>query len=382
MSTGQKTRGDANSFEYAIKTWTGGNAPDHKTECNYTMSSSWWLKEPYIIYWVNGGGVAYSGKPWQHATTLWHNWNSNDELKVLSKLVNQIRGHDFNLGIVAAEGLKTISSIKDSALAVLGAFYAVRHGRIDDALRIFARLVQGADILRKNYSPSKLSISDIAEMWLALKYAWQPMLQDIHELGKALDNNFKDVRKVTFVARATAKSNATNGTDTYPTYWEMSAMREYRVTVRESISVARSLGLQNPASVIWEVVPYSFVVDWFIPIGSYLDSLGMLSNLSKTVNRTTVMRSKCRARSTPCRAGGIWTGPHDSWCCPPVGLNAFTYHKGWTVHGMEISMSRETNVSINVPLPGLKSLEQAFGIAHIQNAAALISAAMSRARGH
>lgn len=381
MSTGQKTRGDPNSFEYAIKTWNGGNSASHKVECNYTMSSSWWLREPYIIYWVHGG-VAYSGKSQHHDSTMWHSWSSNDELKVLSKLVNQIRGHDFNLGIVVAEGLKTIGSIKDTALAVLGAFYAVRHGRLDDALRIFARVIQGADILKKNYTPSKLSLKDIADMWLALKYAWQPLLQDIFELGKALDNNFKDVREVTFVARATATSTSSNGIGNYPTFWERSAKREYRVIVKENISVARSLGLQNPASVIWEVVPYSFVVDWFIPIGSYLDDLGLLSNLSKTVNRTTVYRSKCRARSTPCRTNGIWTGPHDSWCCPSSPYAPLTYHNGWTVHGMEIQMSRETNVSLNVPFPRFKSLEQAFGLAHIQNAAALIGAAMSRARGH
>ena len=33
------------------------------------------------------------------------------------------------------------------------------------------------------------------------------------------------------------------------------------------------LGLLNPASVAWELVPYSFVVDWFYPVGALIGSL-------------------------------------------------------------------------------------------------------------
>ena len=34
-----------------------------------------------------------------------------------------------------------------------------------------------------------------------------------------------------------------------------------------------TLGLTNPAVVAWELVPYSFVLDWLVPIGSWLDLL-------------------------------------------------------------------------------------------------------------
>lgn len=33
------------------------------------------------------------------------------------------------------------------------------------------------------------------------------------------------------------------------------------------------VGLTNPLSVAWELIPFSFVVDWFLPIGKYLDAL-------------------------------------------------------------------------------------------------------------
>ena len=37
------------------------------------------------------------------------------------------------------------------------------------------------------------------------------------------------------------------------------------------------LSLDNPAVLAWEALPYSFVVDWFIPIGDYLNETLNLS---------------------------------------------------------------------------------------------------------
>jgi len=40
----------------------------------------------------------------------------------------------------------------------------------------------------------------------------------------------------------------------------------------ELVNLAR-WGLINPATVVWELVPFSFVVDWFAPVGNTLDAL-------------------------------------------------------------------------------------------------------------
>jgi hypothetical protein len=43
--------------------------------------------------------------------------------------------------------------------------------------------------------------------------------------------------------------------------------------IPDSVRNVSALGLTNPALVGWELVPFSFVVDWFTPIGSWLESL-------------------------------------------------------------------------------------------------------------
>jgi hypothetical protein len=38
---------------------------------------------------------------------------------------------------------------------------------------------------------------------------------------------------------------------------------------------AAALGLNNPIAIVWEAIPYSFVIDWFFKVGKLLDSLAI-----------------------------------------------------------------------------------------------------------
>ena len=38
-------------------------------------------------------------------------------------------------------------------------------------------------------------------------------------------------------------------------------------------------GLDNPTLAVWEAMPYSFVVDWFLPVGDYLSSLSAFNGI-------------------------------------------------------------------------------------------------------
>lgn len=66
-------------------------------------------------------------------------------------------------------------------------------------------------------------------------------------------------------------------------------------------------GLANPALLAWQLVPYSFVVDWFLPISPILGQLTMNLGLSLVIgSRTHVSKSETYAYDQYCRNGGDW----------------------------------------------------------------------------
>lgn len=49
---------------------------------------------------------------------------------------------------------------------------------------------------------------------------------------------------------------------------------------RAALKSLTAIGLMDPASTAWELVPWSFVVDWTLPIGDWLSSLSATLGLS------------------------------------------------------------------------------------------------------
>jgi hypothetical protein len=60
------------------------------------------------------------------------------------------------------------------------------------------------------------------------------------------------------------------------------------------------IGITNPALLVWELIPYSFVVDWMIPVGDWLSSLDALVG----VEDLRVVRGYKITRTTETSCGG------------------------------------------------------------------------------
>lgn len=67
------------------------------------------------------------------------------------------------------------------------------------------------------------------------------------------------------------------------------------MVVNPNESLMQSLGLVNPLSVAWDLVPWSFVIDWFTGIGTFLGGLTDMYGLL-VVNPYSSYLSKCRVR--------------------------------------------------------------------------------------
>jgi hypothetical protein len=134
--------------------------------------------------------------------------------------------------------------------------------------------------------------------------------------------------------------------------WGHTCKTETRSTLivysEERISVAATLGLLNPENVAWELLPWSFVVDWFIPIGQYLDARAITSCVNGSYVQSTKTAFRVTGRSGNANWGGDW--------CEGVDFN------------------RTVSSSPSLPLPSFKGLAKAASWQHCVNSIALLSA--------
>lgn len=115
-----------------------------------------------------------------------------------------------------------------------------------------------------------------SQKWLEYRYGWQPLVSSIYS---GLDNVLRSetARQIPIRGRAVvtkqSRSLSGNGTHLDPT-WTFQSMTSLRCELSGSFklpssSVADWTSL-NPASIAWEMLPFSFVADWVIGVGDSL----------------------------------------------------------------------------------------------------------------
>jgi hypothetical protein len=120
-----------------------------------------------------------------------------------------------------------------------------------------------------------------AGAWLQGYYGWGSLARDAFDLYGALSNNLKEPLLIKSSCTGSVEMTTTaTGARIDVNKW----LGTVKVGCTASIqnSLARSMdewGLINPLTVAWEIVPFSFCVDWLIPIGNTLDSLTATAGL-------------------------------------------------------------------------------------------------------
>lgn len=123
---------------------------------------------------------------------------------------------------------------------------------------------------------------NIPALWLEYSFGWAPLLSDIYTI---LDEPFEVpgafIRKV---FRKTLPYSGVEKSDYEETYLQGNLVCRgvavgYVYVDVPAVKALSSYGVTNPTAVLWESLPFSFVVDWFAPVGDFLNSLGATAGL-------------------------------------------------------------------------------------------------------
>lgn len=207
-----------------------------------------------------------------------------DDLRLLNKLLEKVKGHDFNLAVNLSQ-MNQVSSMVASNLSQFGrAVMSLKRGDFANAARC----------LGVHARPSRLKPSDVAGRWLELQYGWLPTLSDTFEAMKAFHEISEGPRSTLFRTSVKKESfvEASGTPSRFSQKYLCTVRKQIQYEMYEEMTANRSLGLADPLSVVWENIPYSFVVDWFVPIGSYLDALNGIPNLKGRFLTTTTRRRR------------------------------------------------------------------------------------------
>ena len=189
----------------------------------------------------------------------------------LDALLEKVKAHDFNLGVEIGQGRLTVKLLADNLRKLGRAALALKRGDFANAARQLGASPRG----------TRLKPSDISGRWLELQYGWLPLISSSYEAAKAFAAISEGPRKTTF--RVSRSRDAVWDLSTAPSSYSLKFRGVVRTSIQyelyEEMSVARQLGLQDPLSVAWELTPWSFVVDWFIPFGTYLSNLNQIPKL-------------------------------------------------------------------------------------------------------
>lgn len=208
------------------------------------------------------------------------------ETKLLSKFYERVKNQAVNLAQALGERKQTSKMLSDAVVRLASGVKLAKQGNLRAA---------AGKIFPKN---SK----DLANDWLLYQYGVKPLLSDIDGAAKHLALGEKVIYNVTVKRKVEIPSHVlynggTNNNFKCTTVITSSGFVEvsYKARIQVDKSFQRDLerfGFTDPLAVAWELMPWSFVADWFIPIGDYLGNQDAFDNVQLLYCTKTVVMSE------------------------------------------------------------------------------------------
>lgn len=248
---------------------------------NYRRTICKVLYGPGSMRYFNASGVLVREESGEATITAPHfgpNISSSLSLSIPYELIaqcqtevlNKLKDQKIDIGTALAESRKTISHLADTSVQLYRFISNARKGRWSEAAKALG-------LSRSSIKSGKA----VGNRWLEYQYAWRPLMADIHGAMEEIKAGFQSEAQLFSVTRNIVRNNSSDFPELSSTqsYGALTSSREsmmakiyYRVNDSE-IRKCTGLGLLNPLQVAWETVPFSFMLDWLLPVGDFLEAL-------------------------------------------------------------------------------------------------------------
>ena len=393
-------RGSQPTGRYEVKNWSGGDRPSvrgpkvwedywlpmpdgryvqrrrlrkipklvDRTPHNYSMNYTKWTDrtfvyenfDPYPPYSATGRGTKTFRQVFGDGYTIGYGvWSANEEIALLGRLRNAVAGSDFNAGVFLGEGRQTLNMITENATRIAKALNHFKRLRFADAGRALLGTKSSSGSSPQRYaSQATVTSKEMANRWLEFSYGWRPLLNDVYGGAQFLAQSLNRGAVQSYRARLrkplTLDLTFVGGYPANAKYFAQADTKGQLCATLSEINVPGLVGLQDPLSIGWELLPYSFVADWFIPVGDYLAARGLAQSLSGTFVKTITRREVLSVREYG------YPTENTRVVDPPM------------YDSVKVTMTRTVTGNLDVPLPRIKPLAEVPSWQRAANAVSLL----------
>lgn len=244
------------------------------------LSSQTSMPTQYTEKWTRGSVKARTGwtmdfscpSPWPYYGTYEYNYHAWPRQIEAAETVckpdwqlimrNKIKEEALNIGTTLAEYKQSVRMFGSAGTAVM------------DAWRTF----RGKAPRKRRKS---LTMCSVAASELVYTYGVAPLFSDVYTTAEILLRRLEQPYFREYFVRANGSDRGTwSDANGKGRYWQTRTQRA-KFYVWFDMQRASNFKLGNPLEIAWELVPYSFVFDWLIPVGSWLSSIDALSATEK-----------------------------------------------------------------------------------------------------
>jgi hypothetical protein len=306
--------------------------------------------------YYTGGGVFSSSM--SALRTFDANLSNRAVIQALTKLKNS----KVDLGVAFAERAQTARLFTESVTKIARSVSAFRS---KNPKKIWDQIV-GNEGKRGRSLPNS---------WLEVQYGWKPLMSDVSGAYNALREKDGNGRRYRMTVRGSAKGSYSIHWNKYSNsygYTPVGGKEKHQAKVRLDyflenplLATLSQLGLTNPATLVWELYPYSFVADWFFPIGDAIGAMDAAVGWSFLGGTLTEYRELYEE-------GQGWAGAGPV----PGNPNLVIHLQGFPVfNNRRMAMNRF--VYSSSPLPRFPGYKNPLSTGHMANAMALLVSALS-----
>lgn len=286
-------------------------------------------------------------------------WTANDDLKLIDKLRQRIQGSGVDFGTALAEIDKAMRMVASDFRVMYLAISALRKGDYKRALEL---LWSGENASKHRESDlAKHLLSKTANRQLVWEYGYKPLISDVDEAMQftAWALNTQPAVRMDALRRIVAPIVIDSGIPPDPAF--SFGFRSARVVayLRSVDQVALS-GIHDFPSIMWERLKWSFILDWAIPIQSYLRARNALQSLDGNYVITRKLYGQWKPAADQWQiAGSTYSNLQAYWCS-----------RFW--------INRDIVWNLSAPFPTVKPLAKILSAQHALNACSLFVQQLQR----